>query len=182
MSQNYIEDCFTITLDSDGKCTIDDSYESNENYLLLKELYGANKSDDIENYIKIYSQYINNKNIYNFHIYTDHPPSYCTQVFYPLCICENKNEENLIKIHKGRYEHSCNCVAGKRYLALRNAYEIEFKKQFHDKTKGTLITCSIADLFEHYKCDPNTFAKSEIIKYIESTGDIDFKYTEWIWN
>lgn len=178
MSTKFVPDCFSVIYDSNGKAHMDDSINQDKNYLLLKELHEAYMADDLEKYIKLYSQYIDDANIYDFHIFSEHPPYNCTQVFYPLCTCNNKNDDSLVKVHKGRYEQACNCVGGKRYLALRNAYEIELKKQFNEKC--CLIFYSIADLFEMFECDIDTFKKSDIIKYIESTGDVDFKYTEWI--
>lgn len=174
---NFIPDCYTVIYTPDGKCLIDNSAEQDKNYLFLKELYESNVDNDLNKYIELYSQYINDKNIYNFHTYSDHPPSCCTRVFYPGCTCENKNEDSLVKIHRDRYEQSCNCVGGKRYLALRNAYEIELKKQFNEKS--SLFGFSIIELFKFFKCDYNSFNKSDIIKYIESTGDVDLQYIEW---
>lgn len=179
MSTNYVKGCYTLIYNENNIGKIDNSVEKDINYQLLKKLYEANEENNLDKYIELYTEYIGNKNIWNFHTYTDHPPSSCTRVFYPYCNCLNRNEDGLEKIHRGRWEQSCNCEGGKRYLALRNAYEIELKKKLNNES--SMFTFSIADLFEYFNLNPEDFAKSQIIKYIESTGPVDIQYTEWIW-
>lgn len=178
MSTKFIPNCFTVIYGSDGKGVIDNSINKNKNFLLLKELHEAHMAEDLEKYIKLYSQYIDDTNIYDYHVFSEYSPHNFNRIFYPGCTCNNKNDDSLVMVHKGRYEQPCNCVGGKRYLALRNAYEIELKKQFNEKC--CLIFFSIDDLFKYFKCDINTFVKSDIINYIESTGDVDLNYTAWM--
>lgn len=148
-------------------------YEQDEQFILLVGLRETCETDNLDKYIEFYSRYINDRNIYNYFSYTLDRHS---NVFYPSCTCENKNLYCLIKIHKGRYEQSCNCTNGKRYLALRDAYEIELKKKFNEKS--CMVKFSISDLLKYFKCNIETFEKSPIIKYIESTGHIDYEFTE----
>lgn len=178
MSGKFVNGRVNIIIDSNGDSSIYEPFGADENYKLLKELNEANVEDNLDKYMQLYLRYINDENIYNYHVFTNQPPCYCTRVFYPKCSCDNKNINSLVKIHKGLYEQSCNCVGGKIYLALRDAYEIEFKKKFN--VDECMVCLSILDLFEKFECDIETFEKSNIIKYIESTGSVDFEYTEWI--
>lgn len=177
MTSNYVHGRFIIGIKCNENGTIENinEYSDDEediNYNILKDLYDANVSNNLDEYKKIFNNYISNPNIYGWFSYTDHPPSSCERQFYPLCKC-NIDEEKLIKIHKGYYEAGCNCEDGKRYIALRNAYEIAAKR---DKC---LITFEISMFL---KMSNTNFENDEIIKWIESTGPVDKMYKEWIFN
>ena len=188
MSKKYINKRKFLFVNFDEKGTIYEQQSCNNklsqelsdsNNKLLQELSDSNNEGNLEKYIELFSLYINDKNIYNYHIYTDHPPYDCEQIFYTKCMCNNK--DIFVKFFKGLYEQPCNCMGGKRYLALKYAYFIELKKKFN-ADNFNMIGLSIAELFEYFKCDIETFEKSPIIKYIENSGfnDIDYKYKEWV--
>lgn len=73
MSKKFVEGCFNLVFDFDGVGSIYEPFEQDKNYILLKELVKANILRDLEKYIELYSQYINDENIYNYYIYTLHP-------------------------------------------------------------------------------------------------------------
>lgn len=158
------------------------SVESDPNYLFLEKLYQANKSGDISIYSQLFTQFIMDPKIYGYFSYTDHPPSSCVQVFYPLCEC-GICEDSLEKVHRGLYEAKCNCIAGKRYIALRNAYEIALGKQ------ESYFTFQISDLVKENKSSDEIFKTNQIIQWIENESPhihplekyTNEKYSEWIW-
>jgi len=178
---NYVPGRVIITNSSDTAKNIKiDNTDSN--YLLLKELYTANEQDDLIKYQKLYNNFINDPDVYCWHSYTDHPAGPVKRQFYSLCSCSNANinvalvdpEDFLIKIHRGLYESGCNCKAGKRYFALRNAYEIQYRKVSNEP--GCFITFSIKDLINR----TDNLIISQIIDWIELDGPIDKSYVEWI--
>jgi hypothetical protein len=176
---NYVPDRVLINI---GSGVEQNTLNANSNYSLLKELYETNDNGDLYRYQQIYNKFMSDSKIYCFHSYTDHPPGFVTRQFYPLCTCININtpsansdpEDLLVKIHRGLYELPCNCRNGKRYFALRNAYEIEYKKASGEL--GSHITYSIKNL-----CDESTQPiRSPIIDWIELEGPVDKSYIEWI--
>jgi len=183
---NYVPGRFIITNSSNTNSS--DTTKNMEidntdsNYSLLKELYTANEQDDLIKYQELYNNFINDPDVYCWHSYTDHPAGPVKRQFYSLCSCSNTNinvalvdpEDFLIKIHRGLYESGCNCKAGKRYFALRNAYEIQYKKVSDEP--GSFITFSIKDLINR----TDNLIISQIIDWIELDGPIDKSYVEWI--
>jgi hypothetical protein len=185
-ANNYVPGRFSISF-GPGNQACPAGPESNKeldnidpNYSFLKELYEANEQDDFLKYQEIYNQFINDPTIYCFHSYTEHPAGPCERQFYPLCSCantdENIAEDSLLKIHRGLYELPCNCSNGKRYFALRNAYEIAYKKISGEV--GCFITFSIKDLIDRNRT--NNQIRSQIIDWVELDGPIDKSYVEWI--
>ena len=179
---NYVKGRKGLKFDSDDAGIIDNK-PTNENYLLLESMSTHTENDNLESYIESYTRYMNDK-IYGFFSYTEHPPSYCDRQFYPLCVCagatEDEREANLVYVHRYLYELKCNCKDGKRYLALRNAYEIELKKKFTYLEEANYMLYTIKGLFDTFNADIHSFEKSDIIKFIESSGPIDFDYIEWV--
>jgi len=99
--------------------------------------------------------------------------------FYPLCTCASSSgsdpEDLLVRIHRGLYEQPCNCAGGKRYFALRNAYEIAYKKISGEE--GCFMTFHIKDFISR---SPHPI-RTPIIDWIELDGPIDKSYNiEWI--
>lgn len=179
---NYIEGRHFVTFDSNGVRELETDSTSDCNYLFLEKLYQTNKSGNLETYKKLFEEFITDPNLYGFFSYTDHPPSNCKQVFYPLCVC-GINEDSLEKVHRGLYEAKCSCVGGKRYIALRNAYEIALGN------KSTMCTYQIADLIKENKSSEDIFASNQIIQWIEKSSPrinpleyfTNKEYTEWVW-
>ncbi len=173
---NYIPGRITVTIDSNN------SQEDNvidPNYSMLKELYEYNEQNNLDKYKQIYHKFISNPEIYCFHSFSEHPPKSVQRQFYPLCSCfrlHTDPEDLLVKVHRGLHELACNCHNGKRYFALRNAYEIAYKKASGEL--GCYVTFSIKDLINSNQS--NQPIQSPIIDWIELEGPIDKSYVEWI--
>ena len=156
MEINYIDGRYLVSFQSDTESKSDSIYTSN--YLFLQNLYKTNQSGDLETYKQLFEKFITDPNICVYFSYTDHPASNCDQVFYPLCECMI-DEDSLIKIHKGLYEAKCSCTAGKRYIALRNAYEIALGK------KCIMCTFQISDLIKENNFDETIFKSNPMNTY-----------------
>lgn len=153
--------------------------ETNVNYLMLKELYQSAEEENLIKYQELYNKFMSNPQIYCYHSYSEHPPRTAQRQFYPLCTCASSSVSNpedlLVRIHRGLYEQPCNCSGGKRYFALRNAYEIAYKKISGEH--GCFLTFNVKDFINR----SNQPIRSSIIDCIELDGPIDKSYdTEWI--
>lgn len=170
MSANYVSGRYFIGTNKDGVFgDITDEF-ADDNYTFLQKLYDTNVSGDLEKYKVLFNEFISNKELFGYFSYTDHPASSCDRQFYPLCEC-SINEDSLIKIHRDYYEAECRCPNGKRYIALRNAYEIAAENS------GCYVTFSIKELKKNSNAD---FENDPIIQWIESTGPVFYDYKEWI--
>jgi hypothetical protein len=174
MSLNYISGRIIIETKQDGSFNNITENINDYNYEILKNLYEANESRDLDTYKRLFDEFVNNDKLCGWFSYTDEPQCSHVRNFYSLCSC-NISEDNLNKVHRGLYESKCNCQNGKRYIALRNAYEIAFKQAMG--TKYCMITSLISDFTN--ECDQQVFLNDPIIKWIETTGPVDKTYTEF---
>lgn len=173
----------------------DDIQEENIN--LLHELTYANEEGNLEKYIELFHQYIDNPNIKYSIVYTDIVGMSAKRILYPYCLCCDNPDDIDMEFYNRRYYYClpCNCPGGKRYLALKDAYSIELNRKYkkykmysevkYDEAKYNEVKCStfyltIQELFKHFDCDFDTFEKSDIIKFIESTGPVDLHYQQYI--
>lgn len=180
---NYVEGRYWLSFQSDNSIEQTDLGSFDSNYLFLEKLFQANKSGDLETYSKLFNQFISDPTIYGYFSYTEHPPSSCVQVFYPLCECGGAREDSLEKVHRGLYQAKCSCVPGKRYIGLRNAYEIALGRP------ESYCTFQISDLIEENKLSDDIFTTNPIIQWIENESphinplekQLNEKYSEWVW-
>lgn len=81
-------------------------------------------NDDLETYKRLFDDYIYNLEIYNNYTY-DEQGIACDHHFsvYSYCTCrEVIKSEDMTRIHRHNSKVRCNCVNGKYYLALCDAY------------------------------------------------------------
>lgn len=164
---NYVDGRFMVTFGSDGKIIKNKEEEEQfpANYLLMKSLFEVNKRHDLEAYIPLFEEFIQNPELAGYFNLSDFN---CQGDFliYPYCICD-QTQDDVYKVHRGFYECECKCPEGKRYIALRNAYEIAYKIANH--CDACYMTNQIADFMRRNKGDSNAFKNDPIIQWIEST-------------
>lgn len=86
-----------------------------------KPIYNAIKNDNLEEFIALFDEYIQNPVIKDyFYDYGGRPASSCwEQTNYKYCVCDSEWEE----VHRQLERRRCNCVNGKRWILYELANE-----------------------------------------------------------
>lgn len=86
-----------------------------------KPIYNAIKNDNLEEFIALFDDYIENPEIEDyFYDYGGRPASSCwEQTNYKYCVCNSEWEE----VHRQLERRKCNCVNGKRWILYELANE-----------------------------------------------------------
>lgn len=93
-------------------------------YYRTMTIHNALKNNDFKSFTELFDDYINNPQIYNEFTYDTDGPATCHHYSkYPYCECyKTVNYKDLRRIHRHNAKLKCNCVNGKFYLILRDAY------------------------------------------------------------
>lgn len=86
-----------------------------------KPIYNAIKNDNLEKFIALFDDYIQNPEIEDyFYDYGGRPASSCwEQTNYKYCVCDSEWEE----VHRQLERRRCNCINGKRWILYELANE-----------------------------------------------------------
>lgn len=132
----------------------------------LQNMYQTIKNDDLENYKKLFNEYINNDKYENYFYYNEQGPAYYHHFSkYPFCTCidENNVKNSMFKIHKHNSIIKCCCKNGKYYLALIDAYQ--FYTDMHPLMRDIIIEIiTITDEEENYDKFCEQYKKILLIK------------------
>ena len=146
---------------------------------LLKQINGALKTNDIDEYKRLFEIFVNDPKMNGYFDYNEQTPTYDDHhSVYPYCECTNKSTlyENMKKFHEYHFIVKCNCKNGKYYILLHNAYNFLFGMVYYSFSipeilkriksfKGSKCedtnACNIVDNIEKNN-------KPEIIAWIES--------------
>ncbi len=167
-SYPFIPGLEVFTFDANGKMMIDESFKDlkeDKSYQKARQLYERIYAKDLDGFIKIYIEYVNDPSISDFFKHDEEEHDFWFHS-YPYCRCVTRDDEPE-RIHRHMYVRQCNCSNGKRYLAYLCAYNAQ-----QDETTYYYDT----------SCNESNKNISDIQQYLLDDGPIDLKYTNLLYN